>query len=53
MENLKVLMQCTMLAASSSDFILALQRMRPKTAKYFVRAYWLGILLTLGVMIFA
>lgn len=53
MKNLKILMQCIILAISSSNFILALQQMRPKTAKYFVRAYWLGILLTLGVMIFA
>ena len=52
MEELKVFIQCAMLAVSSSDFIMALRFIKPKTAKYFTRAYWIGAILTIGVIIF-
>ena len=52
MENIKILMQCIMLVASSSDFFMTLRQMKPKTAKYFTRAYWIGVILTIGVIIF-
>lgn len=49
MENIKVFLQCSMLAASSSDFIMALRFMKPKTAKFFIKAYLIGAILTAGV----
>lgn len=53
MEGSKVFMQCAMLAASSSDFIMALRQMKPKTARLFTKAYWIGAAATIGVMLFA
>lgn len=53
MENVKILMQCIMLVASSSDFLMALRQMKPKTARLFTKAYWIGAAATIGVMLFA
>lgn len=53
MENVKILMQCIMLVASSSDFLMALRQMKPKIARLFTKAYWIGAAATIGVMLFA
>lgn len=49
MENIKILMQCIMLVASSSDFLMVLKFMKPKTAKFFIKAYLISAILTAGV----
>ena len=53
MENIKILMQCIMLVASSLDFLMALRQMKPKTARLFTKAYWIGAATTIGLMLFA
>ena len=53
MENIKILMQCIMLVASSSDFLMALRQMKPKTARLFTKAYWIGVVMTIGVILIA
>lgn len=52
MESLKAFMQCGMLIASSADSFQALRLMKPKTAKFFIKGYWIAAAATLGVMIF-